>query len=307
MRHGHETSACGGSAGDQPVRALAVSRHARRRAHQGVPARDLRRRRGARRRAGPGAPRSLRRRGARACLRRAARRAAHDVVRRPRRARRRQRRRCGPSASTWRWSAAAPGPTWSTRTPGTPTSPATSPGCCTASRTSSPPTRLEPLRPWKAEQLGGGYAVSSWVERTAYEARPTGDRGVARRCATTCCAATPTIDPARVHVVHNGIDTDGVGAASHDPDRVRELGRRPGPAVGGLRRPDHPAEGPAAVPARGGRAAAGGADRAVRRRAGHPRDRGRGASGWSTSCAAARTGVVWIARDAAARRRRPRC
>src|SRR5690606_5620554 len=29
---------------------------------------------------------------------------------------------------------------------------------------------LEPLRPWKAEQLGGGYAISSWVERTAYEA-----------------------------------------------------------------------------------------------------------------------------------------
>src|SRR6516225_4783124 len=28
---------------------------------------------------------------------------------------------------------------------------------------------LEPLRPWKAEQLGGGYAVSSYIEKTAYE------------------------------------------------------------------------------------------------------------------------------------------
>ena len=50
---------------------------------------------------------------------------------------------------------------------------------------------LEPLRPWKAEQLGGGYAVSSWVERTALRGGRRGDRGLRRRCATTCCAATP--------------------------------------------------------------------------------------------------------------------
>ena len=36
---------------------------------------------------------------------------------------------------------------------------------------------LEPMRPWKAEQLGGGYRVSSWVEKTAVEARRRGDRG----------------------------------------------------------------------------------------------------------------------------------
>ena len=38
---------------------------------------------------------------------------------------------------------------------------------------------LEPLRPWKAEQLGGGYAISSWAEKTALEARRRRDRGVA--------------------------------------------------------------------------------------------------------------------------------
>ena len=65
---------------------------------------------------------------------------------------------------------------------------------------------LEPLRPWKAEQLGGGYAVSSWAERTAVEAA---DAVIAvshgmRRDLLDCY---PRLDPARVHVVHNGIDT----------------------------------------------------------------------------------------------------
>ena len=44
--------------------------------------------------------------------------------------------------------------------------------CCTASRTSITAHSLEPLRPWKAEQLGGGYAVSSWVEKTSYLGAP---------------------------------------------------------------------------------------------------------------------------------------
>jgi starch synthase len=65
---------------------------------------------------------------------------------------------------------------------------------------------LEPLRPWKAEQLGGGYALSSWVERTAVEAADAvvavsaGMRDDLLRC-------YPDVDPDRVHVVHNGIDT----------------------------------------------------------------------------------------------------
>ncbi|CAM5619007.1 Glycogen synthase OS=Streptomyces alboniger OX=132473 GN=glgA PE=4 SV=1 [Streptomyces alboniger] len=65
---------------------------------------------------------------------------------------------------------------------------------------------LEPLRPWKAEQLGGGYAVSSWAERTAAEAADAviAVSGAMRDDILTCY---PAIDPARVHVVHNGIDT----------------------------------------------------------------------------------------------------
>ncbi|WP_433292582.1 glycogen synthase [Pseudonocardia sp. CA-142604] len=86
---------------------------------------------------------------------------------------------------------------------------------------------LEPRRPWKAEQLGGGYRLSSWVERTAYE---NADAVIAvsdgmRRDVLDCY---PALDPARVHVVHNGIDTvfyhpdpdrDAVRAAGVDPDR----------------------------------------------------------------------------------------
>ncbi|MGW3550361.1 glycogen synthase [Streptomyces griseoincarnatus] len=65
---------------------------------------------------------------------------------------------------------------------------------------------LEPLRPWKAEQLGGGYALSSWSERTAYEAADAviAVSGAMRDDILECY---PALDPARVHVVHNGIDT----------------------------------------------------------------------------------------------------
>lgn len=65
---------------------------------------------------------------------------------------------------------------------------------------------LEPLRPWKAEQLGGGYALSSWAERTAYEAAEAviAVSGAMRDDILECY---PALDPARVHVVHNGIDT----------------------------------------------------------------------------------------------------
>ncbi len=49
---------------------------------------------------------------------------------------------------------------------------------------------LEPLRPWKAEQLGGGYAVSSWAEKTAYDGAGADHRGQRAACARTSCAAT---------------------------------------------------------------------------------------------------------------------
>ncbi|MGN6799633.1 MAG: glycogen synthase [Gaiellaceae bacterium] len=81
---------------------------------------------------------------------------------------------------------------------------------------------LEPLRPWKVEQLGGGYAVSSWCERTALEAA---DAVVAvsaehRRDLLECY---PPVDPARVTVIGNGIDTD-----EYRPDRGTDVLERHG-------------------------------------------------------------------------------
>jgi alpha-maltose-1-phosphate synthase len=66
---------------------------------------------------------------------------------------------------------------------------------------------LEPLRPWKAEQLGGGYAVSSWAERTAIEAADA-VIAVSSGMREDILGCYPSLDPARVHVVHNGIDTE---------------------------------------------------------------------------------------------------
>ncbi|HEX6577844.1 MAG TPA: glycogen synthase [Jiangellaceae bacterium] len=65
---------------------------------------------------------------------------------------------------------------------------------------------LEPLRPWKAEQLGGGYRLSSWVERTAYEGAAA-VIAVSAGMRTDILDCYPAVDPKRVHVVHNGIDT----------------------------------------------------------------------------------------------------
>lgn len=65
---------------------------------------------------------------------------------------------------------------------------------------------LEPLRPWKAEQLGGGYRLSSWSERTAYEAAAA-VVAVSNGMRTDILTAYPGIDSSRVHVIPNGIDT----------------------------------------------------------------------------------------------------
>ncbi|MTK04809.1 glycogen synthase [Micromonospora sp. CP22] len=71
---------------------------------------------------------------------------------------------------------------------------------------------LEPLRPWKVEQLGGGYALSSWCERTAYEAADA-IVAVSAGMRRDVLAAYPSVDPDRVHVIYNGIDT-----AQYAPD-----------------------------------------------------------------------------------------
>ena len=86
---------------------------------------------------------------------------------------------------------------------------------------------LEPRRPWKAEQLGGGYRLSSWVERSAYEAADA-VIAVSEGMRTDVLDCYPALDPGRVHVVHNGIDTgfyhpdparDALARAGVDPDR----------------------------------------------------------------------------------------
>jgi alpha-maltose-1-phosphate synthase len=66
---------------------------------------------------------------------------------------------------------------------------------------------LEPMRPWKAEQLGGGYRVSSWVEKTAVEAADA-VIAVSSGMRDDVLSTYPALDPNRVHVVRNGIDTD---------------------------------------------------------------------------------------------------
>jgi len=75
---------------------------------------------------------------------------------------------------------------------------------------------LEPLRPWKREQLGGGYDASLWVERTAIE---MADAVIAVSNGTRDdILANFTVDPARVRIVHNGIDTH-----EYHPDQGSDL------------------------------------------------------------------------------------
>lgn len=91
---------------------------------------------------------------------------------------------------------------------------------------------LEPLRPWKREQLGGGYDATVWVERTALE---MADAVIAVSQGTRAdILAHFALDPARIHVIHNGIDPEqfrpraSPGASpggSHTPEALRVLHR----------------------------------------------------------------------------------
>jgi len=84
---------------------------------------------------------------------------------------------------------------------------------------------LEPMRPWKAEQLGGGYRVSSWVEKTAYEAADA-VIAVSAGMREDILRSYPSVDPDRVKVVHNGIDSQ-LWRAERDEDVVRRHGVDP--------------------------------------------------------------------------------
>jgi alpha-maltose-1-phosphate synthase len=76
---------------------------------------------------------------------------------------------------------------------------------------------LEPLRPWKAEQLGGGYAISSWCERTAIESAAA-VIAVSAGMRSDILMTYPRVPADRVHVIHNGID-----AVQYAPDRGRDV------------------------------------------------------------------------------------
>jgi starch synthase len=87
---------------------------------------------------------------------------------------------------------------------------------------------LEPMRPWKAEQLGGGYRVSSWAERTAYESAAA-VVAVSAGMREDILKSYPSLDPARVHVVHNGIDSQlwSADRSGEATDTVRRHGVDP--------------------------------------------------------------------------------
>ena len=127
---------------------------------------------------------------------------------------------------------------------------------------------LEPLRPWKAEQLGGGYALSSWCERVAVEGAAA-VIAVSEGMRADVLAAYPAVRPDRIRVIRNGIDT-----REYAPDAATGVLQRYGvdparPVVIFVGRITRQKGVPVLL-----RAAAslppGGAARAVRRPAGHP-------------------------------------
>jgi len=84
---------------------------------------------------------------------------------------------------------------------------------------------LEPMRPWKAEQLGGGYRVSSFAERAAYEGAAA-VIAVSAGMRQDILRSYPSLDPAKVAVVHNGIDSQ-LWQPIDDADNCRKHGMDP--------------------------------------------------------------------------------
>ncbi len=81
---------------------------------------------------------------------------------------------------------------------------------------------LEPLRPWKAEQLGGGYRLSSWIEETAF-AGAAKIIAVSEGMKRDILRSYPALDPTKVEVVYNGIDLEK-WKPHRDEDITRALG-----------------------------------------------------------------------------------
>lgn len=80
---------------------------------------------------------------------------------------------------------------------------------------------LEPLRPWKAEQLGGGYRLSSYVEKTAYEAA-SAIVAVSHGMKADIIRSYPAVEPEKIHVIHNGIDLQKWHAPSTEEEREHQ-------------------------------------------------------------------------------------
>ncbi len=81
---------------------------------------------------------------------------------------------------------------------------------------------LEPLRPWKADQLGGGYQISSWAEKSAYESADA-IIAVSDGMRADVLAAYPNVDPSKVVTIRNGVDVDRFKPTA-DPALLTELG-----------------------------------------------------------------------------------
>ena len=81
---------------------------------------------------------------------------------------------------------------------------------------------LEPLRPWKADQLGGGYQISLWAEKSAYESADA-IIAVSDGMRADVLAAYPNVDPTKVVTIRNGVDVDRFKPTA-DPTLLTELG-----------------------------------------------------------------------------------
>jgi starch synthase len=81
---------------------------------------------------------------------------------------------------------------------------------------------LEPLRPWKADQLGGGYQISSWAEKSAYESADA-IIAVSDGMRADVLAAYPNVNPSKVVTIRNGVDVDRFKPTAN-PVLLTELG-----------------------------------------------------------------------------------
>ena len=150
---------------------------------------------------------------------------------------------------------------------------------------------LEPLRPWKVEQLGNGYHLSTWMERTAME-HADAIVAVSRQTREDVLRLFD-VQPARVHVIHNGIDpaeyrptgaTDALARHGIDPATPYVL------FVGRITRQKGIIHLVDAIPADRPWPA----DRALRRRARHAGDRPRDGGARGRGHAPRGSGVIWI-------------